>query len=89
MLVTGGAGYIGSHACKALARAGYTVVVLDNLCAGHRSAVKWGDLVQADITDRDAVARALKRHGVSAVMHFAAFLDVGESVRDPAPALWR
>ena len=84
MLVTGGAGYIGSHACKALARAGYKVVVLDNLCAGHRSAVKWGDFVQADIADRDAVTAALRRHGVFAVMHFAAFLDVGESVREPA-----
>jgi UDP-glucose-4-epimerase GalE len=84
VLVTGGAGYIGSHACKGLARAGYRVVVLDNLCAGHRASVKWGDFVQADITDRDAVASALGRHGIFAVMHFAAFLDVGESVRDPA-----
>ncbi len=84
MLVTGGAGYIGSHACKALAQAGYRVVVLDNLVAGHRSAVKWGELVQADIADRDAVADALRRHGICAVMHFAAFLDVGESVREPA-----
>jgi UDP-glucose-4-epimerase GalE len=87
VLVTGGAGYIGSHACKALARAGYRVVVLDNLGAGHRWAVKWGDLVVADIADRDAVAaveNALQRYGIFAVMHFAAFLDVGESVRAPA-----
>jgi UDP-glucose-4-epimerase GalE len=84
VLVTGGAGYIGSHACKALAQAGYRVVVLDNLGAGHRWAVKWGELVEADISDRDAVVDALRRHGVFAVMHFAAFLDVGESVREPA-----
>jgi UDP-glucose-4-epimerase GalE len=84
VLVTGGAGYIGSHACKALAQAGYRVVVLDNLGAGHRSAVKWGEFVQADIADRDAVADTLRRHAVFAVMHFAAFLDVGESVREPA-----
>jgi UDP-glucose-4-epimerase GalE len=84
VLVSGGAGYIGSHACKALARARYRVVVLDNLCAGHRRAVKWGELVRADICDRDAVIAALRRHNVFAVMHFAAFLDVGESVREPA-----
>jgi len=82
--VTGGAGYIGSHACKALARAGYRVVVFDNLVAGHRAAVKWGELVEGDITDGRAVGEALRRHHVGAVMHFAAFLDVGESVRNPA-----
>lgn len=83
MLVTGGAGYIGSHACKALTHAGYEVIVYDNLCAGHREAVKYGTLVEGDITDTAAVRAALRTHGVSAVMHFAAFLDVGESVRDP------
>jgi UDP-glucose-4-epimerase GalE len=84
VLVTGGAGYIGSHAAKALHRAGYHVVVYDNFVAGHRQAVKFGDLVEGDITDVDAVRRALRDHAVSAVMHFAAFLDVGESVREPA-----
>jgi len=87
VLVTGGAGYIGSHACKALARAGYRVVVLDNLGAGHRWAVKWGEIVVVDIAGRDAVSAvqdALQRHRIFAVMHFAAFLDVGESVREPA-----
>ena len=83
VLVTGGAGYIGSHAAKALSRAGYHVVVFDNLAAGHRQAVRYGDLVPGDIGDSAAVAAALKRHQCSAVMHFAAFLDVGESVRDP------
>lgn len=81
--MTGGAGYIGSHACKALAQAGYEVVVYDNLIAGHREAVKWGTLVEGDITDLAAVRRALREHRINAVMHFAAFLDVGESVREP------
>ncbi len=83
MLVTGGAGYIGSHAVKALHRAGHGVVVYDNLVAGHRAAVKYGEFVEGDIADTVAVRQALRRHQVSAVMHFAAFLDVGESVREP------
>jgi UDP-glucose-4-epimerase GalE len=83
VLVTGGAGYIGSHAAKALSRAGYHVVVFDNLAAGHRQAVRYGDFVQGDIGDSAAVAAALKRYQCFAVMHFAAFLDVGESVREP------
>jgi len=83
VLVTGGAGYIGSHAAKALSRAGYHVVVFDNLAAGHRQAVRYGDFVQGDIGDSGAVAAALKRYHCFAVIHFAAFLDVGESVRDP------
>jgi UDP-glucose-4-epimerase GalE len=84
VLVTGGAGYIGSHAAKALQRAGYRVVVFDNLVAGHRAAVKYGTLVTGDITDLAAVRHALRAHEIIAVMHFAAFLDVGESVREPA-----
>jgi UDP-glucose-4-epimerase GalE len=84
VLVTGGAGYIGSHACKALHRAGYRVVAFDNLLAGHRAAVKFGELVEGDIADTAAVRAALRRHEISAVMHFAALLDVGESVREPA-----
>jgi UDP-glucose-4-epimerase GalE len=82
--VTGGAGYIGSHAAKALQRAGYRVVVFDSLVAGHRGAVKYGTLVTGDVTDREAVRHALRTHEIFAVMHFAAFLDVGESVREPA-----
>jgi UDP-arabinose 4-epimerase len=84
VLVTGGAGYIGSHACKALARAGYIPVTYDNLSRGHRHAVRWGPLVEGDIGDRAAVAAALGAHRVSAVMHFAAFTYVGESSADPA-----
>jgi UDP-glucose-4-epimerase GalE len=84
VLVTGGAGYIGSHACKALKQAGYHVVAFDNLMVGHREAVRYGDLVEGDVTDTAAVRDAIARHRISAVMHFAAFLDVGESVRDPA-----
>ena len=83
VLDTGGAGYIGSHAAKALSRAGYRVVVLDNLVAGHREAVKYGDFVECDIADVGAVRAAIDRFEVGAVMHFAAYLDVGESVRDP------
>jgi UDP-glucose-4-epimerase GalE len=84
VLVTGGAGYIGSHACKALAAAGYTPVTYDNLSRGHRHAVRWGPLVEGDIADRAAVTAALKAHKICAVMHFAAFAYVGESGTDPA-----
>src|SRR5947208_85275 len=84
VLVTGGAGYIGSHAAKALHQAGYRVVAFDSLVAGHREAVRYGEIVEGDITDLAAVRGALKDHGVTAVMHFAAFLDVGESVGHPA-----
>jgi UDP-glucose-4-epimerase GalE len=83
VLVTGGAGYIGSHAAKALRRAGYTVVVYDNLSAGHREAVLGAPLIEGDIGDVDAVRRALRDSGAAAVMHFAAWLSVGDSVRDP------
>jgi UDP-glucose-4-epimerase GalE len=83
VLVTGGAGYIGSHAAKALRRAGYRVVVYDNLAAGHRAAAKFGEFVEGDIADAAAVRSALRRYEIFAVMHFAAYLDVGESVREP------
>jgi UDP-glucose-4-epimerase GalE len=83
VLVTGGAGYIGSHAAKALKQAGYRVVVYDNLVAGHRAAVKFGELVEGDINDVDGLRLALRRHEIGSVMHFAAFLDVGESVAQP------
>lgn len=84
VLVTGGAGYIGSHTTKALVRAGYQPVVLDNLQNGHRWAVRWGRLIEADLADRGRLASLLRHHAVQAVLHFAAHAYVGESVRDPA-----
>ena len=83
ILVTGGAGYVGSHACKALASAGYRPVVYDNLSRGHRQAVRWGPLVEGDLHDSARLAAALRAHQVTAVIHFAAFAYVGESVSDP------
>jgi UDP-arabinose 4-epimerase len=83
VLVTGGAGYIGSHACKALARAGQVPVAYDNLVHGHRWAVKWGPFEQGDIADRSRLDDVIERHRPDAVMHFAAFAYVGESVLDP------
>jgi UDP-arabinose 4-epimerase len=84
VFVTGGAGYVGSHACKILARAGYQPVVFDNLSRGHREAVRWGPLVEGDLADRERLVLAFKTYRVSAVMHFAAYAYVGESVSDPA-----
>lgn len=83
ILVTGGAGYIGSHACQALARAGYAPVTLDNMSYGHEWAVRHGPLVRADILDRAALDRAFAEHRPEGVMHFAAFTYVGESVTEP------
>jgi UDP-glucose 4-epimerase len=88
VLVTGGAGYIGAHACKALVHAGYTPVVFDNLSTGHRAAVKFGPLVEGDLLDRAAIDAALAEHTPVAVMHFAALSQVGESMQDPA-RYWR
>jgi UDP-arabinose 4-epimerase len=84
VLVTGGAGYIGAHACKALAAAGYRPVVFDNLVYGHREAVKWGPLIEGDLADRAAVEAAIAAHDIAAVMHFAAYAYVGESIEEPA-----
>ena len=83
ILVTGGAGYIGSHACKALAKAGYEPVAYDNLVYGHKESVRWGPFVEGDIGDRAKVAETNRRHNIGAVMHFAAFAYVGESVEKP------
>jgi len=84
VLVTGGAGYIGSHAVKALRAAGHVVVVLDDLSAGHAEAVRGVPLVRARVHDSAAVRATLREHGIDAVMHFAAWLTVSESVRQPA-----
>jgi UDP-arabinose 4-epimerase len=83
VLVTGGAGYVGSHCSKAFAAAGWEVVVLDNLSRGWKEAVRWGPLVEADIADRPAVEAALDEHAPDLVAHFAAFAYVGESVEQP------
>jgi UDP-glucose-4-epimerase GalE len=83
ILVTGGAGYVGSHACKALAGAGYLPVVYDNLSRGHREAVRWGPLVEGDLHDSPRLAAALRAHEVTAVLHFAALAYVGESMAEP------
>lgn len=82
-MVTGGAGYVGSHCCKAFARAGWNVVVVDNLSRGWRDAVKWGPLVTADISDGHAIREALLRYRPDLVAHFAALAYVGESVQSP------
>src|SRR5579862_8073007 len=82
-LVTGGAGYIGSHTCKALSRAGYQPVVLDNLSTGHGWAVRWGPLVEGDIADRRLVRETLEKYQIEAVIHFAASASVGESMERP------
>ncbi len=83
VLVIGGAGYIGSHACKALAGAGYLPVVYDNLCYGHEWAAKWGPLERGDILNRTRLNEVLAQYRPEAVMHFAAFAYVGESIIDP------
>jgi UDP-glucose-4-epimerase GalE len=83
ILVTGGAGYVGSHAAKALTRAGRAVVVYDNLSAGHREATLGAAFTLGDTADEARLREVIRRFGVTAVMHFAARLDVGESVRKP------
>ena len=88
MLVTGGAGYIGSHACQALAAAGYLPVTLDNLSTGWRDAVQFGPLVEADLLDRAALDAAFAEHRPIAVMHFAALSQVGEAMAQPGK-YWR
>jgi len=83
ILVTGGAGYVGSHCAKLLTKAGHDVVVLDNLARGHREAVQFGPFIEADLRDKDAVQTALEQHPVDAVIHFAALAAVGESMASP------
>jgi UDP-arabinose 4-epimerase len=83
ILVTGGAGYVGSHCCKAFASAGWRVVVFDNLFRGWRDMVKWGPLIEGDILDRSALDAAFAQAKPDVVAHFAALTYVGESVADP------
>lgn len=84
VIVTGGAGYIGSHVCKALHKAGFYPVSVDNLLRGHRSAVKWGPLEEVTIFNTRVLADIMARYKPVAVLHFAGLAYVGESVEDPA-----
>jgi UDP-arabinose 4-epimerase len=84
VLVTGGAGYVGSHACKSLARTGHNPIVLDNLVYGHESAVKWGPFYKGDIRDTTLVREIIQKEKIGACMHFAAYAYVAESVHSPA-----
>lgn len=83
VLVTGGAGYVGAHACKALAAAGYAPVVYDNLVTGRRAAVRWGPFEHGDVLDRVRLDAVFRRHRPSAVVHCAALAQVGDSIADP------
>jgi len=83
VVVTGGAGYVGSHVCKALSQAGFTPVTIDNLATGHRWAVKWGPLEVGDVRDGGFVESVLRRHRATAVLHFAALSLVGVSAKQP------
>jgi UDP-arabinose 4-epimerase len=84
IIVTGGAGYIGSHTCKALAEAGFLPIAYDNLSFGHEWAVRWGPLERGDILDQERLNQVLETYNPSAVVHFAAHAYVGESVGQPA-----
>jgi len=83
VLVVGGAGYIGSHTCKELHKKGYNPIVFDNLIYGHREFVKWGEFVLGDLNDIEQIRLVFKKYKIDAVMHFAAFAYVGESVEEP------
>lgn len=84
ILVVGGAGYIGSHTCLDLANKGFTPVVYDNLSNGHAEFVKWGPLEKGDIRDRERLSAVIAAYRPAAIVHFAALIEVGESVKDPA-----
>ena len=83
ILVAGGAGYIGSHTCLDLFNKGFTPIVYDNLSNGHPDFVKWGPFEQGDIRDRRRLDEVLRKHRPAAIIHFAAAIEVGESIRDP------
>jgi UDP-arabinose 4-epimerase len=83
VLLTGGAGYIASHTAKRLFDNGFEPVTLDNLCSGHRWAVKWGPFIQGDIADHDLVCEIVRQYGIEAVLHFAAHASVAESMLEP------
>ena len=83
ILVVGGGGYIGSHTCLDLAEKGYTPIVYDNFSNGHREFVKWGPVEEGDIRDRARLDEVFRKYAPAAVIHFAALIEVGESVKDP------
>ncbi len=83
VLVTGGAGFVGSHCCKALAKDGVLPVTYDSLVNGDRAAVRWGPLEVGDLADRSRLRAVIDQHAPRAVLHFAGFIEAGESVRDP------
>ena len=83
ILITGGAGYIGSHVCKMLAEEGHTPVTYDNLSNGNRDAIQWGPFEEGDILDQDKLRYILKKYQPEAVLHFAAYAYVGESIIKP------
>lgn len=84
ILVTGGAGYIGSHTCLALSQRGFTPIVLDNLVNGHREFVNWGPFETGDICDKERLEAVIRKYQPAAIVHFAALIEVGQSFRDPA-----
>ncbi len=83
VLVCGGAGYIGSNMVALLADQGHQPVVFDNLCKGHKTAIGQAPFIQGDLADYNLLVRTLKDQSIEAVMHFAAFIEVGESVKEP------
>ena len=83
IIVTGGAGFIGSHTCKQLALAGYTPITIDDLSNGNKESVKWGPLVECSIDDVEHVTNAILTYKPLACLHFAAFIEVGEANKDP------
>jgi len=84
ILVTGGAGYIGSHCCKALAQMGFNPITIDNLVYGHQHFARWGEFIKGDAGNRADLKKCFQRHKIDAVMHFAAYAYVGESVEHPS-----
>ncbi len=83
ILICGGAGYIGSHTNKLLSQQGYDTVIFDNLVYGHKEAVKWGTFVQGDLKNQEEIEAMFQKYPIDAVLHFAAYAYVGESVREP------
>lgn len=83
ILVTGGAGYIGSHTAKMLKKAGFNPITIDNLSCGHEYAVKWGAFIKGDVADEKVIRETVKKYNISAIIHFAALTLVKESVVDP------